>query len=66
MTFPPHVPHNQRVKPRSSAKHEAVLDRCLFELDGAAFAAFQAMLDAPAEPSEEMRRTLNTPPPWSE
>lgn len=47
------------------ASVNVLLDQRLFDLDEASFAAFEAMLDAPAEPNEEMRRTLNTPPPWS-
>ncbi len=46
------------------ASENVLLDQRLFDLDEASYAAFEAMLDAPAEPSEEMRRTLNTPPPW--
>ena len=46
------------------ASENVLLDQRLFVLDEASYAAFEAMLDAPAEPSEELRRTLNTPPPW--
>ena len=48
------------------ASENVLLDQRLFILDEAAFEAFEAMLDAPAEPSEGLRRTLTTPPPWSE
>ena len=48
------------------ASENVLLDQRLFDLDEAAFAAFEAMLDAPAEPDERLRRTLNTPPPWAE
>ena len=47
------------------ASENVLLDQRLFDLDEASFAAFEAMLDAPAEPSAELRRTLNTPPPWN-
>ena len=48
------------------ASENVLLDQRLFDLDETAFAAFEALLDAPAEPDEKLRRTLNTPPPWSE
>ncbi|MDE0176023.1 MAG: DUF1778 domain-containing protein [Defluviicoccus sp.] len=48
------------------ASENVLLDQRLFILDEAAFEAFEATLDAPAEPSEGLRRTLTTPPPWSE
>lgn len=48
------------------ASENVLLDQRLFDLDEKAFAAFEALLDAPAEPDEKLRRTLNTPPPWSE
>ena len=48
------------------ASENVLLDQRLFVLDEAAFEAFEAMLDAPAELSEGLRRTLTTAPPWSE
>ncbi len=48
------------------ASENVLLDQRLFVLDEAAFEAFEAMLDAPAEPSEGLRRTLTTAPSWSE
>ena len=48
------------------ASENVLLDQRLFILDKTAFEAFEAMLDAPAEPSEGLRQTLTTPPPWSE
>ncbi len=47
------------------ASENVLLDQRLFILDEAAFDAFEAMLDEPAQPSESLRRTLTTPPPWS-
>lgn len=48
------------------ASENVLLDQRLLILDDVAFGAFGAMLDAPAEPGEGLRRTLTTPPPWSE
>ena len=48
------------------ASENVLLDQRLLILDDVAFGAFEAMLDAPAEPGEGLRRTLTTPPPWSE
>lgn len=48
------------------ASENVLLDQRLFILDQAAFDEFEAMLDAPTEPGERLRRTLTTPPPWSE
>jgi uncharacterized protein (DUF1778 family) len=31
----------------------------------AAYTQFVAMLDAPPEPNERLRRTMQTPPPWT-
>lgn len=47
------------------ASENVLLDQRLFSLDEAAFDVFKAMLDAPAEPSDGLRRTLTTPAPWS-
>ena len=48
------------------ASENVLPDQRLFGLDEAAFDVFKAMLDAPAEPSDGLRRTLTTPAPWSE
>ena len=48
------------------ASENVLLDQRLFILDEAAFEAFEAMLDAPAEPDDGLRRTMTTPPPWNE
>jgi len=41
-----------------------LLDQTYFALDEPAWAAFQALLDAPPAPTERLRRTLNAPLPW--
>lgn len=48
------------------AAEEALLDRAVFTLDADAYAAFLARLDAPPQPSDALRRTLTTPPPWEQ
>ena len=47
-----------------SAAEDVLLDQRLFKLDDDAFAAFEAMLDAPVEPSPALRKTMATTPPW--
>ncbi len=46
------------------ASENVLLDQRVFWLDDEAFAAFQAILDDPPEPTEELRRTLNKKPLW--
>ncbi len=46
------------------AAEEAVLDRALLRVGAAAFAAFQARLEAPPQPNERLRKTMQTVPPW--
>ncbi len=46
------------------AAEEALLDRTVFTVSDAAYAAFLARLDAPVEPNEALRRTLRTAAPW--
>jgi uncharacterized protein (DUF1778 family) len=41
-----------------------LLDQTYFALDDKAFAAFQAMLDAPPVPNERLRRFLLSKSPW--
>lgn len=41
-----------------------LLDQRLFQLDDAAFAQFQATLDAPVKKIPALRDLLNTQPPW--
>jgi uncharacterized protein (DUF1778 family) len=46
------------------AAEEALLDRTLFAVSPETYAAFLARLDAPPQPNERLRRTLQTTPPW--
>jgi uncharacterized protein (DUF1778 family) len=46
------------------AAEDALLDRTLFELDADEFEAVEAWFDAPPEPNELLRRTMQTPAPW--
>jgi len=46
------------------AATDAILDRTLLRLQPAAFACFVAMLDAPPQPNEKLRKLLGTTPPW--
>lgn len=43
---------------------EALLDRTLFEVRPEVYQEFLNRLDAPPEPNERLRKTLQTPPPW--
>jgi uncharacterized protein (DUF1778 family) len=42
----------------------ALLDRTLFKVGPKAYAEFVARLDAPPQPNEKLRRTMETPAPW--
>lgn len=46
------------------AAEDALLDRILFNVDPATYAAFVKRIDAPAAPSEKLRRTMKTKAPW--
>ena len=46
------------------AAENALLDQRLFLLDDALYADFLARLDAPAAPSEGLRKILSTQSPW--
>jgi uncharacterized protein (DUF1778 family) len=46
------------------AASDAILDRTLLRVDPAAFARFVAMLDAPPQPNEKLRKLLGITPPW--
>ncbi len=46
------------------ASKNVLLDQCLFSVKASVFDAFQAPLDTPLEPNDELRRTLATPAPW--
>jgi uncharacterized protein (DUF1778 family) len=46
------------------AAEDALLDRTVFTVNPEAYAAFLARLDAPAQPNERLRQTMQTPAPW--
>ncbi len=48
------------------AAEDALLDRTVFAVDPEAYAEFLARLDAPAQPNERLRRTMQTPAPWDD
>lgn len=41
-----------------------LLDQTYFALDAKSMAAFKALLDKPPAPTDRLRRTLKTRPPW--
>lgn len=47
------------------AAEEQLLDRTVFVVSPATYTEFVATLDAPPEPNERLRRTMQTPPPWT-
>ena len=47
------------------AAEEELLGRTVFVVSPGAYAGFVAMLDSPPQPNEELRRTMQTPPPWA-
>lgn len=46
------------------AATDTLLDRTLFQVDEATYAAFLERLDAPPEPNERLQRSLGQPPIW--
>jgi len=46
------------------AAEETLLDRTLFVVSPEAYAEFLARLDAPPQPNERLRKTMQTPAPW--
>jgi uncharacterized protein (DUF1778 family) len=42
----------------------ALLDRAIIPVNDKAYAAFVALLDAPPQPSERLRKSLETVAPW--
>jgi uncharacterized protein (DUF1778 family) len=46
------------------AAQNALLDRSVIQLNNKAYGAFVALLDAPPQPNERLRKSLQTPPPW--
>lgn len=47
-----------------NAAEDALLDRTRFEVDSKVHAKFLALLDAPPNPNERLRRSLQTVAPW--
>ena len=47
-----------------SAAEEALLDQVLITASPAAYAEFLARLDSPPGPSDQLRKTMQTPAPW--
>lgn len=47
------------------AAEEELLDRTIFVVSPGTYAKFLALLDAPTQPNARLRRTMQTPPPWS-
>ena len=43
---------------------DVLLDQTYFALDSKKMAAFKAMLDNPATPTDRLRRLLRAPAPW--
>ena len=46
------------------AAEDALIDRTIIRVSPEAHAAFLARLDAPPQPNERLRRTMQTPAPW--
>ena len=47
------------------AAEEALLDRTVVTVSPQDYAAFVARLDAPTQLNDRLRKTLETPPPWT-
>lgn len=47
------------------AAEDELLDRTIFVVSPESYSKFLALLDAPPQPSERLKRTMRTPPPWS-
>ncbi len=46
------------------AAQNALLDRAAILINDKAYAAFVALLDAPPQPNDRLRKSLQTPAPW--
>lgn len=46
------------------AAQNTLLDRTMIPINGKAHAAFVALLNAPPQPNERLRKSLQTPAPW--
>jgi uncharacterized protein (DUF1778 family) len=47
------------------AAEDTLLDRALMAVSPEAFDEFMRRLDAPAQPNERLRKTLQSPSPWA-
>ena len=47
-----------------TAAEEALLQQLLLRVDSDAYDAFLARLDAPPQPNDRLRRTMQEAPPW--
>jgi uncharacterized protein (DUF1778 family) len=47
------------------AAEEELLDRTIFVVSPDIYSKFLALLDAPPQLNERLRRTMQTPPPWA-
>ena len=47
------------------AAEEELLERSIFVVSPAIYSKFLAMLDAPPQPNERLRRTMQATPPWA-
>lgn len=47
------------------AAEDELLDRSIFVVNPATYAKFLALLDAPPQPNERLRRTMQVTPPWA-
>ena len=52
------------IEASKKAAEEAILDQRVISVAPEAYSAFLAMLDRPAQPNEQLRRTMQTPAPW--
>ncbi|MEX2263519.1 MAG: DUF1778 domain-containing protein [Bryobacteraceae bacterium] len=48
------------------AAEDALLDRTMIAVSAKAYAEFLARLDAPPQPNQRLRRSVQTPAPWEE
>ncbi|TAE56708.1 MAG: DUF1778 domain-containing protein [Nostocales cyanobacterium] len=49
-----------------NAAEETLLERTVFTVTPEAYAEFIALLDAPPQPNERLRKTMQTTPPWEQ
>ncbi|WP_310484858.1 DUF1778 domain-containing protein [Chamaesiphon sp. VAR_48_metabat_403] len=47
-----------------NAAEETLLERTIFLVSPAAYTEFLAILDAPPQPNDRLRKTMQTPAPW--